>query len=346
MNLDKILELIPKTDLHCHLDGSLRPETILDIASKENILTSDIDLNTLEKQVKVLGKCNSLKQYLDKFNLPIKIMQSEKNIYRVTTELLEDAIKKNIKYIEIRFAPFNHLAGNLKSEQVIETVLSAMDYGRKNLGIMSNLILCILRQESPQLGIKVVELAKKYFSRGVAAIDLAGDETNFPPEIHSESFNLARKYGIHRTIHAGETGISENILKSIKILHAERIGHGTYAYKDKETLKYLIEHEIPLEVCITSNVNTSAVNSYREHPIKKYLDEDIMVTVNTDNITVSNTDIIQEFKYLVKYQNFDFKDIKKVTENGINCSFASEEDKNNLRNDYYSFINNTKAIDS
>lgn len=342
MNLDKMLELIPKTELHCHLDGSVRPTTILDIAGREDIITSDTNLNVLEKQVKVFGKCNSLKEYLDKFNLPIKIMQKEKDIYRVAVELLEDASKENIRYIEIRFAPFNHLLDNLKPEQAVEAVLSAMNYGRDHLGIMSNLILCILRQEPPSRGIKLAELARKYSSKGVAAIDLAGDEANFPPEIHTEAFELAKSYGIHRTVHAGETGIPENILKSIKILHAERIGHGTCAYRDKNTLEYLIAHKIPLEVCVTSNVNTSAVNSYREHPIKKYLDKNIVVTVNTDNTTVSNTDIIQEFKYLVKYQDFNFEDIKKVIQNGVNYSFASQEDKNNFKNSFNSFMDSIK----
>ncbi|MEY8000958.1 adenosine deaminase [Clostridium sp. Mt-5] len=342
MNLDEIIKLIPKTDLHCHLDGSLRPETILDIASRENIPVLSNNLNTFEKQVKVFGKCSSLKDYLDKFNLPIKIMQSEKNIYRVTTELLEDASQKNIKYIEIRFAPFNHLNDKLNPEQVVETVISAMKYNRNNLGIKSNLILCILRQEPVKYGIALVNLAKKFFGRGVVAIDLAGNESDFPPEIHRESFKLAKEYGIHRTVHAGETGISQNIIKSIKTLYAERIGHGTYAYKDNKIVEYMKENKIPLEVCMTSNVNTSAVNCYNEHPVKKYLDEGLVITVNTDNTTVSNTDIIQEFEYLVKYQNFSFGDIKKVIENGIDYSFASEEDKNDLRNEYNSFINRYK----
>ncbi|MCI1995371.1 MAG: adenosine deaminase [Clostridium luticellarii] len=342
MNIDEIFKLIPKVDLHCHLDGSLRPKTILDIAQREKIPISDNDLDNFEEKVKVLGNCKSLKEYLNKFTLPIKIMQKEEYIYRVTTELLEDSCKKNIRYIEIRFAPLNHLENGLKPEQVIKTVLSAMDYGRKNLGIMSNLILCILRQEPAEYGIELIKKARKFLDKGVVAIDLAGNESDFPPEIHREAFKLAKEYGFHRTVHAGETGIPENIMKSIKMLYAERIGHGTYAYKDKQITKYLKETKIPLEVCITSNINTSAVSSYKEHPIKRYLDEGIVVTVNTDNTTVSNTDIIQEFKYLVEYQHFNLNDIKKVIKNGIVYSFASKTDKTNLLTEYNSFINNIK----
>lgn len=340
MNLNKIIKLIPKTDLHCHLDGSIRPETILDIAKKEHISTINSDLNNFQKEVMISGKCNSLKEYLNKFYLPIKIMQKKDYLYRVTLELLEDALKENVKYIEIRFAPLNHLDGGLTLDEVIETVLSAMNYGRTNLNIMSNLILCALRHESIEKTTRLVNLAKKYAGKGVVAIDLAGNEADFPPELHKKAFDLAKNYGIHRTVHAGETGIVENIMKSIKLLHAERIGHGTYAYKDKNTIKYLQKNKIPLEMCITSNVNTSAVNSYKEHPIKKYLDYGLAVTVNTDNTTVSNTTITKEFEYLVKYQNFDLEDIKKVIENGINFSFANPEDKLKFHVEYASFINN------
>lgn len=342
MNFDKILELIPKTDLHCHLDGSLRPETILEIMYKENIPLQNRELYNFQKEVKVLGKCTSLKEYLNKFNLPIQVMQKKEYIYRVTVELLEDALKQNIKYMEIRFAPFNHLKGGLTLEQVIDTVLSAIDYGRNTLHIMSNLILCILRQDPVEKGIEIVNTAKKYTNKGVVAIDLAGNELDFPPEIHKEAFNLAKEYGIHRTVHAGETGIAENIMKSLNTLSAERIGHGTYAYKDEKILNYLKENRIPLEVCITSNVNTSAVDSYEEHPIKKYLDKGLIITVNTDNTTVSNTNIIQELQYLIKYQNFDFNDICKVVKNGIESSFASKDDTNKLYSEYCSFINSIK----
>ena len=344
MNLNKLIKLIPKTDLHCHLDGSIRPKTIFDIAKKEHIPTINDDLNNFQKEIKVLGKCNSLKEYLNKFYLPIKIMQKKEYIYRVTLELLEDALKENIKYIEIRFAPLNHLDGGLTLDEVIETVLSAMNYGRTNLNVMSNLIICALRHEPVEKAVKLINSAKKYADKGVVALDLAGNEADFPPEIHKKSFDLAKDYNIHRTVHAGETGIVENIMKSIKLLHAERIGHGTYAYKDKNTLESLAKNKIPLEMCITSNVNTSAVNSYEEHPIKKYLDYGLAVTVNTDNTTVSNTTITKELEYLVKYQNFDLEDIKKVTENGINFSFASAEDKLKLHAEYSSFINNLDTI--
>lgn len=334
MDYNKIIKNLPKVDLHCHLDGSLRPQTIIDIAVKENIDIPTKELKEFEKYVKVFGECNSLKEYLDKFELPIKVMQNKKNIYRITSELLEDVSKDNVRYIEIRFAPFNHMQKGLKAEEVIEAAIEAMKDGRKKYGVMSNLILCAMRHESVESSKLLVEIGKKYLGKGVVAVDLAGNEHDFPPEIHKEAFDLAQKYGFHCTIHAGETGIEENIIKSIELLHAERIGHGVYAFKDENIVKYLKDKQIPLEMCITSNVDTKAVKAYELHPIKKYLDEGLVVTVNTDNMTVSNVSLNDEFNHLAKEQNFTLEDIKKVIKNAIEASFASENDKNILRNQY------------
>lgn len=334
MDLIEIVKALPKTELHCHLDGSIRTETILDIAEKENIEIPTKELLGFEKYVKILGECNSLKEYLDKFDLPIKVMQKHEHIYRITCELLEDLSKQNVRYIEIRFAPLFHTKQGMSAEAVIETVLKGMKDSKKKYGIMSNLIVCAMRHESIEASKQLVEISKRYLNKGIVAVDLAGNEHDFPPELHKEAFDLANSYGFHCTIHAGETGIHENIIKSIELLHAERIGHGVYAFKDENTVKYLKDKKIPLEVCITSNVNTKAVESYNEHPVKTYLDEGLVVTINTDNITVSNISIIDEYNYLIKEQGFTLQDILKIIKNGIEASFASKEEKIILIKEY------------
>ncbi|WP_446898968.1 adenosine deaminase [Clostridium sp. LBM24168] len=339
MNLDKLLLDIPKTDLHCHLDGSIRPSTMIDIAKKDKIKIPTYEINKFKQYTGISGKCSSLKEYLDKFNIPIEIMQNYENIYRITLELLEDSAKLNIKYIEIRFAPFNHTK-NLSAYDVIKAALEAIKYGFKKYGIMSTLILCAMRHEPPEVSLKLTDIAKDFLGMGVTAIDLAGNEDDFPPEIHKKAFEMAKYYGLHRTVHAGETGKPENIIKSIELLNAERIGHGVFAFKDKSVVKYLKDHNIPLEMCITSNVNTSAVFSYKSHPIKLYLDNGLFITVNTDNTTVSNTTIIDEFKYLVKYQNFTCDDIKRAVKNGITASFLEGKDKKKLQLQLSNFLKN------
>lgn len=345
MNLDKFLLDIPKTDLHCHLDGSIRPSTMMDIAKKDKIEIPTYDILKFTQYTGVSGKCTSLKEYLDKFNLPIKIMQSYENIYRVTMELLEDSSKLNIKYIEIRFAPFNHTK-NLSVDDVIKAVLEAIKYGSKKYGIMSTLILCVMRHESPEKSIKLTDIAKDFLGMGVTAIDLAGNENDFPPELHKRAFEMAKYYGLHRTVHAGETGKPENIIKSIELLYAERIGHGIFAFKDKSVVEYLKRYNVPLEMCIKSNLDTSAVSSYESHPIKSYLDYGLFITVNTDNTTVSNTNIVDEFKRLIKYQNFTCSDIKKTIENGILASFLEKKDKEKLHTEFLNFLKNRDSQSS
>lgn len=330
MDIREQIKNIPKAELHCHLDGSLRPETVLDLCLKENIEIPYKSSEEFKESLKISKECSSLKEYLEKFYFPIKVMQSKKNIYRVTMELLEDAKKDGIAYIEIRFAPFQHLEKGLNPNDVVEAALEAMKDGENKLGIRSNLILCSLRHEPCSSSINLVNLSKHYIDKGVCAVDLAGNESDFPPELHKKAFDLAYNSGLKITIHAGETGIAKNILTSIKLLHADRIGHGTFAYKDKETLDYLIEHQIPLEICPKSNLDTKAVKSYAEHPIKKYFEAGVKVTLNTDNRTVSNVSLIDEYINIMNNFSFTMSDIKKIIQNGITSSFTDDDFKNSL----------------
>lgn len=321
---------IPKAELHCHLDGSIRPETIFELAEAENILLNTRNLHEFKKQVQVPSDCASLKEYLEKFTLPIMVMQKSGNIKRITKELLEDCANDGVKYIEIRFAPYLHTEQGLTFEEIVESVLNGMDEGFREYGIYSNLILCVMRHMSPDIGMELVEKGRKYIGNGVVAVDLAGNEHDFPPHIFTEVFNKAKEYGYHITIHAGETGIPENITNSINLLHAERIGHGIFAYKNEGVYKDLIRSQIPLEMCPTSNLHTQAAPSYEEHPLKKYLDSGVFVTLSTDNRTVSNTTMTNEeiqLEKAFKLKELDFINLYKRT---IEASFASEEVKNVL----------------
>lgn len=330
MDLREKIKNIPKAELHCHIDGSLRPSTIIELLRKNNLLLPTSNLDSMEDNFKINGNCNSLKEYLDKFDFPIKVMQKKEDLYRVTFELIEDAQKDGIRYIELRFAPYFHTAEGLKVEEVVETVLSAMKAAEKKYDIYSGLILCIMRHEPISKAIDVVNLAKRYMKNGVVAVDLAGNESDFPPEIHKAAFDIAYANGLNITIHAGETGICENIMKSISILHATRIGHGVFAYKDSKTLDYLVKNQITLEMCPKSNVDTKAVASYKNHPIKRYLESGLRITLNTDNRTVSNLNLVDEYMNLVNILGFTEAQIVQVIKNGILSSFCSEDLRNKL----------------
>lgn len=327
----EILGKIPKIELHCHLDGSVRPETMYEllIQQGENLETKDI--KKFEKLVSVREECDSLIEYLKKFSYPLKVMQKGENIERITYELLEDLSKQNVKYVEIRFAPFLHMNDDLTFDEVVESVLKAMGKAKKDLNILSNAILICMRNQSLENSLKVIEYGEKYLGKGVVAIDLAGNEQDFPPEIHKEAFELGYKKGYNITIHGGETGIVENIPKSIELLHAKRIGHGIAAIKDSKVMELLKEKNIFLEMCPTSNLQTKAVDSIKNYPIRKYLELGIGVTINTDNTTVSNTSLAKEYELLMDKLNFSMEEILKLIDNGVEAAFISKEEKEDLR---------------
>ena len=325
------LKKLPKVELHCHLDGSVRPATILELAKKDGIELPTYNLKDLMTYLQVPDDCPSLKVYLERFALPNAVMQTTGNIYRITTELLADAADDGVKYIEIRFAPRLHMVKGLTFDEIVESVLKAINEAPEKHGIHANLILCCMRHEDVKHSIEVVEAGRKFLGKGVVAVDLAGNEHDFPPELHKDAFDLAKEYGYHITIHAGETGIGENVEKSIQLLHAERIGHGLFCKDVPSSYDLVKSKQIPLEMCPVSNLHTKAVPSYGEHPIGDFYKDDIYVTINTDNMTVSNITQTGEYEHLAK--NFDFNEdiFTEIYLKSVEASFASNEVKKHLR---------------
>lgn len=327
MKLEKLLSL-PKVHLHCHLDGSVRPATML------GLLKADYNIRSVEEllqQVAVLDKTSSLETYLKKFDIPIMVMQTKENIKRIAYELIEDCNTENIKYIEIRFAPYFHCKEGLSMEEVIQAVLDGANEGKSKYGVEFNLIVCFLRHESYEKNLKQLYVAKKFLGKGVVAVDLAGDEELYPADSFVELFAEAKRLGFHITIHAGETGNFDNINKSINLLHAERIGHGTAAMASEETMELLYNRSVPLEVCVTSNYNTGIISRLIDHPVYNFIKKNIVVTVNTDNNTVSNTTLTNEYCKIM--DNFKLTDSEVINTilNSINYAFCEEHIKEELR---------------
>lgn len=322
---------VPKIELHCHIDGSIRPSTILDIAIKENMDIPTKDLNEFLEYVRAPKECNSLNEYLQRFGYPNMVMQSKENIERITYEVMEDAHNDNIKYIEPRFAPLLHMNKGLSFDEIIDSAIAGISKATKEFGIMGNLILCCMRHEDPSRSVQLVNSARKYLNNGVVAIDLAGNEHDFAPELHKEAFDLAKEYGFNITIHAGETGRSENIIKSINLLHASRIGHGVNCKDSVEAFDIVRDKNITLEMCPTSNVQTKAVTSYEDHPISKFHSDGIKLNISTDNRTVSNITLTGEYEILNDIAFFSKDEYETIYLNSVNASFADEETKGKLR---------------
>lgn len=326
-----MIKNLPKIELHCHLDGSVRPETILDIAQKENIELLSYNIDDIRKNVVAPEECTSLNDYLESFKLPNLVMQTRESLERITFELFEDAAKENIKYMEVRFAPMLHTEKDLTMEEVIESVLSGMRKAETTYDIKGNLILGCLRFMGEEIAIETVEAGKDFLKEGVVAIDLCGNEDRGFAKDFKEAIDLARSYGYRVTIHAGETGIGENVLEAIEILGAERIGHGVFIRDCKEAYDMVKAKGVFLEMCPTSNVQTKAVSGIKDHPLCDYHKNGIKVTINTDNRTVSNIDMTNEISLAISELGLNDEDYKKIYLNSVEATFADEETKNWLK---------------
>ncbi|PAQ15534.1 adenosine deaminase [Bacillaceae bacterium SAOS 7] len=331
---------LPKIELHCHLDGSLRPETIIDIAKGENINIPSYDIEEIQKEITAPLECESLDEYLEKFSIPNLVMQSQESLRRISFELFEDAAKENVKYMEVRFAPLLHTQKGLGVEEIVQSVLNGMKEAEDKYDIKGNLILSCMRTMSVESAFEVVERGATFLKKGVVAIDLCASEEEGFCEKFIEPIKLAKEYGYRVTIHAGETGIGKNVLEAIKLLGAERIGHGVFIKDCDEAYRIVKEQQVVLEMCPTSNVQTKAVSNYHEHPIYHFHQDGIKVTINTDNRTVSATNMENECHIVFKEFNISFEDYKQIYFNSVEASFADLETKNMLKK----YIKDTSSL--
>ena len=300
-----------KVELHLHLDGSIRPSTISEILN--------INLEEAKKLSTIETKCASLKEYLTKFDIPLKIMQTKENLERVAFELAQDLQKDDVIYAEIRFAPNKHLKSGLTLDEVVTAILK----GLSQVPIKTNLILCMMRGDSYEQNLKVIKLAKKYLNHGVVAIDLAGSEASYPVNLYQELFEIAQKENIPFTIHAGEADGPLSVINAIN-LGAKRIGHGVRAIESEKSLKLIKEKNITLEVCPKSNLDTNMYEKLSNHPIKKLYDMGLLVTINTDNRTVSNTNLTKSYQDLQEVFSFTKQDFLKMYENALQSAFLNQ----------------------
>ncbi|WP_343348799.1 adenosine deaminase [Terrisporobacter petrolearius] len=326
-----MLKKLPKIELHCHLDGSVRPQTIIDIAKEENIEILSHELSEIENMVKVPFNCDSLVEYLKRFDLPNRVMQSKESLRRITFELLEDASSENLKYMEIRFSPLLHTLNGLSVSEVIESIIDGMKEAEEKYPIKANLILGCMRTMTLDDAIYVVEKGKEFLNKGVVAIDLCGAENEGFAVEFKEAIDLARSFGYRVTIHAGEAASGLNVLESVEILKAERIGHGIGIRDIKEAYEIVKNKNIVLEMCPTSNVQTKAVNSYEDHPFYKFYKDGLKVTLNTDNRTVSNINLTKEFNNVDSVFEISEEDYKNLYLISVDSTFADDNTKKWLR---------------
>ncbi|PIU82948.1 MAG: adenosine deaminase [Elusimicrobia bacterium CG06_land_8_20_14_3_00_38_11] len=338
---EEILKKIPKVDLHCHLDGCVRTPTIIELAKKQKVKLPTEDIEELNKYVQVSPDCRSLTEFLKAFEFFYPLLKNPYAVEKIGYELCEDAASENIKYLEVRFAPFLQAAENFNITDVVKICLDGLGQGSRDFKIGVGLILCCYRSIPKEANITTVELAKKYSDNGIVALDLAGDETRYPTRDFAEPFVLAKKYKIPFTVHAGESAGPESIKEAVK-LGASRIGHGVHLIDDTNLMEEIKEKEIPLEMCITSNVQTHVVADFESHPIKKFYDKGVIVTINTDDRSVSGIDLTNEYNVAVNRLGFDVSDLTKIIHNGINALFIPNKNKVELNKIFETEINALK----
>lgn len=318
------IKSLPKIDLHCHLDGSIGVDVVRKLLSSNELPAKDECLkNALQM------KYGSLTEYLKKFELPIRCLQTENGLKTAMINLLKNAAEENIKYLEVRFAPMFSVNDQLDCRKVIESVLDGLKEGKKEFNIHASVIVCAMRQHSVEKNIKMLAIAREYLNSGICALDLAGDESIYPTREQRELFNLAKAWDIPFTIHSGECGSIENVKEAIE-LGARRLGHGIALRKNDDLIKICRYKKIGIEMCPTSNFQTKAVDSWSTYPLQSFLEQKLLVTINTDNRTVSNTSMTEELMLTYENINKSKEIVIKLLQNAVEISFAEDNIKEEL----------------
>ena len=315
------LEKLPKAELHVHLDGSLRPQTMIELAADAGVPLPHADAASLGRYMHV-DERTTLPGYLERFAVSLSVMQTYESLERIAYELAEDAANENV-----RFCPALNTEEGLTLEQALEAPLAGLARARDDFGILSGVIVCALRSRDPRESMQLAELAVDYMDRGVIAYDLAGAEHGYPASDHAEAFDHVAANNLPITIHAGEGYGPESINQALHRCHARRIGHGTRLGEDPALFAYVRDFRIPLEVCPTSNVQTGAASSLSAHPIRPYFDQGVVVTVSTDNRLMSGVSLTDEYEALHRELAFTWEELVQVTRMGFESAFLPWPEK-------------------
>jgi adenosine deaminase len=326
----ELIHKLPKTDLHCHLDGSLRLDTILELARKQGVALPTFDRAGLFKLLYAGDHVESLDDYLRAFEITLSVMQTEEALERAAYELAEDAWRENVRYLEVRYSPVLHLRGGLKPAQVVEAVLRGLRAAERTLGIRYGLILCAIRSLGAESSQRIAELCVAFKNGGVVGFDLAGSEIGHEAKLHRAAFQLVIDNNINCTAHAGESFGPDSVHQAIHKCGAHRIGHGTRLIESGELMNYVNDHRIPLEVCPTSNMQTRAAPSWAKHPVAFYVDYGLRITINTDNRLMSDTTVSGELHLCHKHYGWSLDTIKEIIIAGFKSAFMPYREKADL----------------
>jgi adenosine deaminase len=340
LTTEEIIRSVPKVLLHDHLDGGLRPQTVIDLAkeTKYNKLPTQDPAELAQWFHRGANKGN-LVEYLQGFEHTCAVMQTKEALERTAYEMMEDMKNDGVCYVETRFAPVFHTSKNLYNDDVVNAVLEGLERGKRDFNVGYGLIICGMRNMKNTL--EYAELAVNFRERGVVGFDLAGEEGGYPPKKHIEAFQYIQRENFNITIHAGEAFGKESIWQAIQWCSAHRIGHATHLLEDLtidadgkvagmgDLAQFVLDKRIPLEICLLSNVHTGAVDKIENHPFGKLFKEHFRVTINTDDRLMSDTTMTKEFMTATKYFNITLDDIEKITINSMKSAFIHYDERLN-----------------
>ena len=316
----ELLRRFPKAELHCHLDGSVRPETLLDLAHEYGQPMPREDAESLRAYM-LVSDGHSLEDYLQRFTVTLSVMQTAEALERIAYELAIDAAADGVRYLEVRYAPILNVRHGLSLGDAVQASLRGLDRAEREVGIVARVIVCGIRSMAPGVSLELAELAVAFRGRGVVGFDLAGGEAGHPAAAHQHAFAHAHLHDLACTCHAGEGDGPESVRQALHTCCADRIGHGTRIFEDPPLLDYVNDRRVPIEVCLTSNIQTRAAASYGAHPLRLYYDRGLNVVLNTDNRLMSGTTLTDEYAHASRHLGFSFDELARMALNGFESAF-------------------------
>ena len=322
----ELLRALPKAELHCHLDGSVRAETMLELAREYGQPMPVGDPDALREHM-VVKNAHNLEEYLERFTITLSVMQRADAIERIAYELAEDAARDGVRYLEVRYAPVLNTREGLSLDEVVEAAARGLARAERDHDITARIIICGLRHLDPEVSITLAKLAVAHRPRGVVGFDLAGGERGHPARTHADAFAYARQHELAVTVHAGEGDGAESVRQAVHVCGADRLGHATRLIDDESLTRYVNDRRIALEVCLTSNVQTHASESLDAHPVRRYFDRGMNVVLNTDNRLMSGTTLTDEYLLAARHHGFTFEELSVIALNGFASAFLPWEDR-------------------
>jgi adenosine deaminase len=321
----ELLRRLPKAELHCHLDGSVRPATLLDLGRELGVAMPASTEESLREYM-IVRDARSLEDYLARFDVTLSVMQTEVALERIAYELATDASAEGVRYIEVRYAPVLNIRGGMALGAAVEAPLRGLARAEREHGIVGRLIVCGIRNMSPEVSLELAKLAAAYRRQGVVGFDLAGGEAGNPASGHAKAFEFARCHDMACTCHAGEGDGAASVREAVHVCGANRIGHATRLIEDEALTEYVNDRRIALEICLTSNVQTRATASYETHPLRQYWERGLNVVLNTDNRLMSGTTLVDEYQHASRI-GFGFDELARMALNGFESAFLPFDER-------------------